>query len=886
MRHAMLCLGAIVYLFLAVFISVAPVSACGMSTHGEITTRAVHYFASQEYPEYKQILEGHPGAYQAGSAFPDWGYAFGYSDASEEAHWPPFLCAYAAHIHKTYFDDNSAETPDCEARRVMAFFLGIASHDIADILWHGLQGFDQGFIDVMADQEMHGDWGHAHSVADAGGEFVESYERGMGWLSYHWYFPLEDTAAVYQELGYTDVTPGVLWPRCFVLFLGAVGNKIGGKLLYSKYASDSTFLVEQFQDYFLGGLDSMAVAATAWWNQYIPSLETGVLPTALCGASQARTACLATDQERAVEGSNLQQVLGWWQQGLLTVRQERTERGVMFRAEISPELLAGDDREKLIAERSDKEIMTKTDYSYLGYGLTAGDFNGDGADDLVVGAPGYGFPGSPQLGAAYVFMGGALQPTTRKLEVAAADLALFGSQTLGRFGWSLAVVDLNADGLDDLAVSAPTWGPSSVERYPWTPDKPAFPGRVFIYFGQSGGSWLSLFPEAVIEVNEKYTNLGWKLAAGDVNGDGSADLLLGAPFAPGGGTQRGLAAIFLAGPQRVSGTVVSLADADWLRNGDADYDWFGTAVGFHGAGEGGSFFFAGAPGTSSGDATVAGTLYAFDPGSETPYEPVFALSGDGQFDKVGAAFCTAPFYGDGREVLAVAAPSKSSENHIQSGSVFLYDLATLSGDLRISETAPLAQIDGNLCFSRFGWRLVSGDTGGDGVADLLVTQPYARNLSGVMAGKAGLWFGGDRFPVGSLSSVRASRSFKGRGNVSQLGYAALLADLDGDGRDEVVLSSGLDSRYARRGGTVSITDVDRDCFIATAAYGSRLSPELDVLRTFRDRYLRANALGRAMVATYYRYSPPVAHFLARHEGLRAVVRTLLTPVVGLVSLLV
>ena len=69
------------------------------------------------------------------------------------------------------------------------------------------------------------------------------------------------------------------------------------------------------------------------------------------------------------------------------------------------------------------------------------------------------------------------------------------------------------------------------------------------------------------------------------------------------------------------------------------------------------------------------------------------------------------------------------------------------------------------------------------------------------------------------------------------------------------------------------------CFIATAAYGSALDPHLDSLRYFRDSYLLTNGPGRAMVAFYYMYSPPLADFIADRDWLRAVVRAVLTPIV-------
>jgi len=69
------------------------------------------------------------------------------------------------------------------------------------------------------------------------------------------------------------------------------------------------------------------------------------------------------------------------------------------------------------------------------------------------------------------------------------------------------------------------------------------------------------------------------------------------------------------------------------------------------------------------------------------------------------------------------------------------------------------------------------------------------------------------------------------------------------------------------------------CFIATAAYGSYLDPHVSVLRHFRDEVLIQSAAGREFVKFYYRHSPPIAAFIAKHGALRMAVRLALTPLI-------
>jgi len=71
------------------------------------------------------------------------------------------------------------------------------------------------------------------------------------------------------------------------------------------------------------------------------------------------------------------------------------------------------------------------------------------------------------------------------------------------------------------------------------------------------------------------------------------------------------------------------------------------------------------------------------------------------------------------------------------------------------------------------------------------------------------------------------------------------------------------------------------CFIATAAYGTPMAKEIEILHEFRDEYLLTNSLGQALVDLYYRVSPPMADFIAEHPSLKPIVRAGLLPAVAM-----
>ncbi len=76
------------------------------------------------------------------------------------------------------------------------------------------------------------------------------------------------------------------------------------------------------------------------------------------------------------------------------------------------------------------------------------------------------------------------------------------------------------------------------------------------------------------------------------------------------------------------------------------------------------------------------------------------------------------------------------------------------------------------------------------------------------------------------------------------------------------------------------------CCLATAAYGSPMAEEIEILREFRDEYMLTNMLGQALVYLYYKVSPPIAEFITEYPSLKPIVRTALLPAIVMSTVVV
>jgi hypothetical protein len=90
------------------------------------------------------------------------------------------------------------------------------------------------------------------------------------------------------------------------------------------------------------------------------------------------------------------------------------------------------------------------------------------------------------------------------------------------------------------------------------------------------------------------------------------------------------------------------------------------------------------------------------------------------------------------------------------------------------------------------------------------------------------------------------------------------------------MGKSLGSSFARGVGK----GVGKGCFIATAAYGTPMAEEINVLRKWRDENLMKSAPGRLFVNIYYMTSPPIASLISKSDKIRSLTRKLLTPIVN------
>lgn len=301
---------------------------------------------------------------------------------------------------------------------------------------------------------------------------------------------------------------------------------------------------------------------------------------------------------------------------------------------------------------------------FFGYALAAGDFDGDGFDDLAVGTPDDYVAGSgfENAGTVVVLHGGAggLMPFLG-YEMYQGLTGLLGTREANdRFGAALAAGDFDANGYDDLAIGVP--GEDGE-------------GALQVVFGSQFGL---LFAENVLwwetsigGLSEAGDAFAFALAAGDFDGDGHDDLTIGSPFEDLG----------------LNNVLVN------------------TGAAF----------------------TIYGSPFRFDLSRTQYWEQgnVIAAGQDESDDAFGFALVAADFDADGYDDIAFGAPredvlvAESGQVSVMMGSAARLTLARRHTFLEGQQGLPGPSTQSSM----FGWALAAGDFDADGHADLAIGAP-------------------------------------------------------------------------------------------------------------------------------------------------------------------
>ena len=430
-------------------------------------------------------------------------------------------------------------------------------------------------------------------------------------------------------------------------------------------------------------------------------------------------------------------------------------------------------------------VLTGEVNAFLGRNLdSAGDVNGDGFDDLVVGDA-FG-----SAGRVLVYFGAAVPNASNYL-------ILTGEAPGDEFGWAVAGAgDLNGDGFHDLAIGAYKSDADVTEG-----------GRTYVYFG---GPVPNSVPDLILKSENEYDSaFGYIVTgAGDLNGDGFSDLCVGAPTSDAKGDGSGQAYVYLGGAPSTPTAALSLIGADGLpQPGGGHFIYFN---------QGGSF--PSAPSWQSEDRQWGTWVTLGDVDGDGDLDPVFAdLFGAGRpkpgnlsiYRNDGGAISSLPIWkSNARPYQAVALADMDQDGDLDLFAAY-QTVATLSGSATAVHFNEIYMNSGS-AFSQdpdgtFGGSqnspqaVVPADMDGDGDTDICVPR-VPQSILYLNRGNG--WF--------SSSPVWSSQSNNTHG--------VALGDLDNDGDLDLVFANvGAQTVYYNQEGTIETNSNWPQVFQAEAA---------------------------------------------------------------------
>ena len=453
---------------------------------------------------------------------------------------------------------------------------------------------------------------------------------------------------------------------------------------------------------------------------------------------------------------------------------------------------------------------------------SAGDVNGDGYDDIIIGAPGADY-NDLRSGSSYVVFGKA-SGFDATMELSALDgsngFRLDSENQGDQSGVSVSSAgDVNGDGYDDLIIGAVGAGNNGFNS-----------GSSYVVFGKASGFATSIDLSALDGSNGfridgatrgDYSGISVS-SAGDVNGDGYDDLIIGAAGADNNGAGSGSSYVVFgkAGGFDATMDLSALDGSNGFRlDGATRGDYSGISVSSAGDvnGDGYDDLIIGAwgvdnNGRSSGSSYVVfGKTSGFDASidlSALDGSNGFRLDGENQDDNSRISVSSAgDFNDDGYDDLIIGAYGADNNGSYSGSSYVVFGKASgfsASIDLSALDGSNGFRLDGENQYDQSGTSVSSaGDVNGDGYDDVIIGAHGADN-NGLNSGSSYVVFGkASGFDARiDLSALDGSNGFRldGENQWDQSGYSVSSAgDVNGDGYDDLIIGA----RYADHNGYVS-----------------------------------------------------------------------------------